>query len=117
MELHGSAGDLDMDFSVGTDEPASEEDAQAAKISDEGGLDFVLDEPVRGADEIAVKTGGTAEIQDSTTESTAEVPIESLALDAAAVDDAADTFEGLSGLTTERSLSKRGRRKTRSKIR
>ncbi len=98
MELHGSAGDLDMDFSVGTDEPASEEDAQAAKISDEGGLDFVLDEPVRGADEIAVKTGGTAEIQDSTTESTAEVPIESLALDAAAVDDAADTFEGLSGL-------------------
>lgn len=98
MELHGSASDLDMDFSVGAVEQAGEESAQEAKVSDDGGLDFVIDEPVRGNDEATVKVAGTPEAPDSTTESTAEVPIESLALEAAAGDDVADTFEGLSGL-------------------
>jgi pilus assembly protein FimV len=87
MELHGSAGPLDMDLgadvgtSTGTDIDLTE---TAALAPGEAGLDFVIDEPRRGADESSVApTVETPRLKpkSATEEPTQEVPIEELGID------------------------------------
>ncbi|NJD31000.1 MAG: hypothetical protein FIB04_03865 [Gammaproteobacteria bacterium] len=85
LELHGSAGPLDMD--LGADQGAAPDlDLTGAPIAaGEAGLDFVIDEPARGADD----TGTLAptietprlKARSSSEEPTQEVPIEDLGIE------------------------------------
>jgi pilus assembly protein FimV len=89
MELSRTAtvGTLDMDLPVGeATSPDVDFSTASPEVMDDGGLDFVLDEPSRGAEEdddrLAQRSTAGAG-----TDSTAEVEIESLGLDAAALDE------------------------------
>ena len=86
MELHSSAGPLDMD--LGADRGTMTDidiTSVAALAPGEAGLDFIIDEPVRGADGTSsieptvenprINFGGTSD------DPTQEVPIEELGID------------------------------------
>jgi pilus assembly protein FimV len=107
MELNAADAPLDMELTstkLGT-LPDVDLTATAAPRVDggEGGLDFILDEPVRGADEDAAlaPTVETPRIrQASSDEPTAEVPIEDLGLDVGdleGLDDLGDLEKELAG--------------------
>ena len=96
MELQRTHASIDMDL-LGGEGPGPDLDltASAPKIASEGGLDFILDEPVRGADEDASALAPTVETQRfrpaASDDPTAEVAIEDLGLDVG-------DFEGLDDL-------------------
>jgi len=89
MELSRTAtvGALDMDLPVGdSTSPDVDFSTESPEVMDDGGLDFVLDEPSRGADEEDDRPARRTDA-DTGADSTAEVEIESLGLDAAALDE------------------------------
>ncbi len=89
MELSRTAtvGALDMDLPVGdSTSPDVDFSTASPEVMDDGGLDFVLDEPSRGADEEDDRPARRTDA-DTGADSTAEVEIESLGLDAAALDE------------------------------
>jgi pilus assembly protein FimV len=96
MELQRTHASIDMDL-LGGEAPGPDLDltATAPKVGSEGGLDFVLDEPVRGADEDESALAPTIETQRvkpaASDDPTAEVAIEDLGLDVG-------DFEGLDDL-------------------
>jgi pilus assembly protein FimV len=100
MELQRTHASIDMDL-VGGEGPAPDLDltARGQKLESEGGLDFILDEPVRGAgdeptalDQTLETTLETRRVKPATSgDSTAEVAIEDLGLDVG-------DFEGLDDL-------------------
>jgi pilus assembly protein FimV len=96
MELQRTHASIDMDL-LGGEGPGPDLDltATAPKVASEGGLDFILDEPVRGADEDDSALAPTLETQRfkpaASDEPTAEVAIEDLGLDVG-------DFEGLDDL-------------------
>jgi len=100
MELHGADAPMDLELpALGTearpDLDLSVRDDQSSAAG--GGLDFILDEPVRGADEDAAlaPTVETPRIKAaSSDEPTTEVPIEDLGIDVgdlAGLDELAET--------------------------
>jgi pilus assembly protein FimV len=105
MELNASTSVLDMDFAMETDEvSASDDTGEIGAVSDEGALDFVLDDPELGAaalgsdEAVTIQAPGLPH-EATVDESTAEVPIESLALDAGAdFDSDDDVLEGFEDL-------------------
>ena len=84
MELQRTHASIDMDL-LGGEGPGPDLDltATAPKVASEGGLDFIIDEPVRGADDDALAP--TLETQRfkpaASDDPTAEVAIEDLGLD------------------------------------
>jgi pilus assembly protein FimV len=86
MELQRTHASIDMDL-LGGEGPGPDLDltATAPKVASEGGLDFILDEPVRGADEDEGALAPTLETQRikpaASDDPTAEVAIEDLGLD------------------------------------
>jgi pilus assembly protein FimV len=84
MELQRTHASIDMDL-LGGEGPGPDLDltATAPKVASEGGLDFIIDEPVRGTDEDALAP--TLETQRfkpaASDDPTAEVAIEDLGLD------------------------------------
>jgi len=86
LELQRTHAAIDMDL-LGGEGPGPDLDltATAPKAASEGGLDFILDEPVRGADEdesALAPTLETRRIKPATSDDpTAEVAIEDLGLD------------------------------------
>jgi pilus assembly protein FimV len=110
MELNAADVPLDIELTatkVGT-LPDVDLTATAPRVEGgEGGLDFVLDEPVRGADEDAAlaPTVETPRIKRaSSDEPTAEVPIEDLGLDVGDV----EGLDDLDDLATELTQKTRG---------
>jgi pilus assembly protein FimV len=97
MDLQRTHASIDMDVLEGGEGPAPDLDltARGPKVESEGGLDFILDEPVRGADDDASALAPTLETQRlaamASDEPTAEVAIEDLGLDVG-------DFEGLDDL-------------------
>jgi pilus assembly protein FimV len=89
MELARTAtvGALDMDLAIG-DASASNLDFDVAspEVAEDGGLDFVLDEPTRGADEDEDRPARQAAAAESA-DATAEVEIENLGLDSGALEE------------------------------
>jgi pilus assembly protein FimV len=86
MELQRTHASIDMDLLEG-EGPGPDLDltATAPKVASEGGLDFIIDEPVRGADEDENALAPTVETQRfkpaPSDDPTAEVAIEDLGLD------------------------------------
>ena len=83
LELHGQTSTLDIDLMTAADEPKPDLDVGEAAVSraDTSGIDFILDEPIRGADDDS-STGPTVETpQVRRGEDTAELPVESLGLE------------------------------------
>jgi pilus assembly protein FimV len=86
MELQRTHASIDMDL-LGGEGPGPDLDltATAPKVASEGGLDFIIDEPVRGADEDENALAPTVETQRfkpaPSDDPTAEVAIEDLGLD------------------------------------
>ena len=87
MELHSSEGPLDMDLGadLGTMTDIDVTSVAASLAPGEAGLDFIIDEPVRGADG-ATSLEPTVEnprinFRGTTEEPTQEVPIEELGID------------------------------------
>jgi pilus assembly protein FimV len=97
MELHSSEGPLDMDLgadfgtSTGTDIDLT---AAQSLAPGEAGLDFVIDEPVRGADEgsALAPTVETPRLKSkpASEEPTQEVPIEELGIDVGELEELGD---------------------------
>jgi pilus assembly protein FimV len=90
MELQGGDASVDLDIDAGESQGpdfdlSDEEHLQTQALGGEGGLDFVLDEPVRGEDEDISPQAPTIEaprvVSGSVEDPTAELPIEDLALD------------------------------------
>jgi pilus assembly protein FimV len=104
MELHQSDAAIDLELPGGGTSTATDLDLSFREPrveGAEGGLDFILDEPVRGADEDA-STAPTIETPrvraSSSDDPTTEVPIEDLGLDIgdlAGLDDLAEAEEEL----------------------
>jgi pilus assembly protein FimV len=98
MELHTSEGPLDMDLgddfgsTTGTDIDLT---ATEALAPGEAGLDFVIDEPVRGADE-ASSLAPTVETPRLKTKPSTEEPTQEVAIDELGIDVA--ELEGLGDL-------------------
>ena len=112
MELSGADAPLDMELTatkVGT-LPDVDLTSTAPNVADgEGGLDFVLDEPVRGADDDSAlaPTIETPRIKSvGSDDPTTEVPIEDLGLDVGDVD----------GLDESTELEQQFTRKTRAAL-
>jgi len=85
MELHGGTGTFDMNLGAGfPTAPDIDLTASAPKVTDETGLDFVLDVPQRGAPD-AASLAPTVEMQQlgkpRVLDDTEEVPIESLGIE------------------------------------
>jgi pilus assembly protein FimV len=108
MELHSSEGPLDMDLggdfgsTTGTDIDLT---STAALAPGEAGLDFVIDEPVRGADD-ASSVAPTVETprlkaKPSTDEPTQEVAIDELGIDVAELEGLGD-LEGAETIEVSR---------------
>ena len=108
MELHSSEGPLDMDLgddfgsATGTDIDLTSTEALAPG---EAGLDFVIDEPVRGADD-ASSVAPTVETprlkaKPSTDDPTQEVPIDELGIDVAELEGLGD-LEGAETIEVSR---------------
>jgi pilus assembly protein FimV len=99
MELHGSEGPLDMD--LGADQgqaPDLDLTARHPQFAGEAGLDFVIDEPVRGADDMSglaptVETPLLKLRPSASEEPTQELPIEELGIDVGDIT-SLDDFEG-----------------------
>jgi pilus assembly protein FimV len=109
MELHSSDGPLDMDLGAdvgsgtATDIDLTESDVLAPG---EAGLDFVIDEPVRGADESSslaptVETPRIKARHSASDEPTQEVPIEELGIDVGELEGLSD-LEGAETLEVSR---------------
>jgi pilus assembly protein FimV len=90
MELQGGDSSVDLDVDAGEAQGpdfdlSDEEHLQTQALGGDSGLDFVLDEPVRGEDEDLSSLAQTIEspraVSGSVEDPTAEVPIEDLALD------------------------------------
>jgi pilus assembly protein FimV len=85
MELHGGTGTFDMNLDPGTPMPPDMDlTIGAPKIAGDTGLDFVLDEPQRGAVDAAslAPTVESPQIKrQASVDDTEEVPIESLGLE------------------------------------
>ena len=86
MELHGSEGPLDMD--LGADQGTMTDidiSSTAALAPGEAGLDFIIDEPVRGMDGIGALEptveNPRINFKGSSDEPTQELPIEELGID------------------------------------
>jgi len=102
MELQGGDADVDVDLGV-TEATGTDFDPTLAQAEQgESGLDFVLDEPVRGEDEESTGPGSTVETPRTrpgvSEEPTAEVPIEDLGLDVGDV-------EGLDDIDIEKAFA------------
>jgi pilus assembly protein FimV len=89
MELQGGDASVDLDIDAGEAQGpdfdlSDEEHLQTQALGGDSGLDFVLDEPVRGEDEDVSSLAPTIEapraVSGSVDDPTAEVPIEDLAL-------------------------------------
>jgi pilus assembly protein FimV len=113
MELNAADVPLDMELTatkVGTLPDVDLTITEPRVESAEGGLDFVLDEPVRGADEDATlsPTVETPRIRRASSEEpTAEVPIEDLGLDVGdldGLDDLGDLEKELTQELTQKTL-------------
>jgi pilus assembly protein FimV len=87
MELHGSEGPLDMDLGADQGSPPDVDLGSDAELAPgEAGLDFVIDQPVRGEDDTGT-LAPTIETprfkgRSASEEPTQEVPIEQLGIDA-----------------------------------
>ncbi len=94
MELHSAAGSLDMDLGSETGSITDIDlTGVSPQITDEASLDFVLDEPTRGEDELSSlsPTVETARLPISSLEEpTQEVSIEDLGFEAGDLQDLAD---------------------------
>jgi pilus assembly protein FimV len=101
MELGGSDAAVDLEFPEAGAEAAPDVEfgGDEAVAESEAGLDFMLDEPVRGGDEDALApTVETPRVRAASEDPTTEVPIEDLGLDVSGL-------EGLDDLTeTEKAL-------------
>ena len=81
MELHGGTGTFDMNLMAGESAlPDLDLTSRGTQIADETGLDFMIGEPVRGADEASstAPTVEAARLDSRGPDDTEEVPIESL---------------------------------------
>jgi pilus assembly protein FimV len=115
MELHGGERTPDFDLSTGVFPAASIDlTVREPAVGGAGGLDFLIDEPVRGVDEDENALAPTIEsprVKPSIEEPTAEVPIEDLGLDL----EAAQTLDDLSK-TDLRALDLTGTERTHAAI-
>jgi pilus assembly protein FimV len=87
MELHADSGTIDLDIGAQTTafSPDLELTAENLQVSEDTGIDFILDEPLRGADE-SVSVATTIEAKrvkaaSSADEPTAEMSIEDLGIE------------------------------------
>jgi len=104
MELGGSDAVVDLEFPEAGAEaaPDVELDGGEAAAGSEAGLDFVLDEPVRGGDEDALApTIEAPRVKVASDEPTTEVPIEDLGLDVSGLEDLDDLTETEKALVNE----------------
>ena len=105
MDLQRTHASIDMDLLDG-EGPTPDLDltARGPKVASEGGLDFILDEPVRGADDDVSSLAPTLETQRlkpmSSDEPTAEVAIEDLGLDVGDVEGLDDLEQQVDELLT-----------------
>ena len=86
MELHSSEGPLDMDLGADQDTATDIDVTSAAALAPgEAGLDFIIDEPVRGADSTNLLEptveNPRINFRGSSDEPTQEVPIEELGIE------------------------------------
>ncbi len=79
MELHGGTGAFDMNLMAGESAaPDLDLSAPGTQVADEAGLDFMIDEPLRGADETSstARTVETPRLDIRGADDTEEVSIE-----------------------------------------
>jgi len=103
MELGGGDGAVDLEFpEAGAEAAPDVELGDGEAAGSEAGLDFVLDEPVRGGDEDALApTIETPRVKAASDEPTAEVPIEDLGLDVSGLEDLDELTETEKALVNE----------------
>jgi pilus assembly protein FimV len=109
MELHTSEGPLDMDLGADVGSATATDldlTSNAALAPGEAGLDFVIDEPVRGADETSsvaptVETPRLKARPSASDEPTQEVAIEELGIDVGELEGLSD-LEGAETLEVSR---------------
>jgi pilus assembly protein FimV len=94
MELAATTALTDLDFlSESPDSTATDMDLgeEGEELTGSTGIDFILDEPLRGADLASLApTVESATLDSSSTEPTAEVPLENLGLEVDALSDLED---------------------------
>ncbi len=109
MELHSSEGPLDMDLGADVGSGTATDIDLTANVDlapGEAGLDFVIDEPVRGTDETAslaptVETPRIKARPSASEDPTQEVPIEELGIDVGELEGLGD-LEGAETLEVSR---------------